>query len=180
VITLRHRKSGPALIALLGAALACFLAGPSVASASNVDCWGGVGPTASNQTELTYAFTCSDEIKGFSFVSSLEVGDFSTTADVFDPTTKQPVSGQSFNCEGPIPGDGFGCTGDANPNLITGTLGVDQPRCVKRRNQLRAWIVATDSTGSETGPFALAVPRCPKKVTRAGHHKVSHARHHKR
>lgn len=171
MITLRHRKSGLGLASTLAVGLGCLLVGPSVASASNVDCWGHVGPTANQQRELTYAFQCSDEIKSFSFVSSIEVGEFSTTADVFDPTTKEPISGQTFNCEGGIPSDGFGCTGDAQPNLISGTLGIDAPRCVKRRNQLRAWVTAVDWTGSATGPFALAVPRCPKvsKAKKAHH-----------
>jgi hypothetical protein len=177
VITLRHRKSGLGLASTLAVALGCLLIGPSAASASNVDCWGGVGPTAKQQQDLTYRFTCSDNIKSFSYVSSLEVGEFSTTADVLDPATKQPVDGQSFNCEGSIPSDGFGCSGvGQGPNIITGTLSIDSPRCVKRRNQLRAWIVAVDMNGSSTGPFPLAVPRCPKG-SKAKKAKKAHHRH---
>jgi hypothetical protein len=170
VITLRHRKSGPALAVLLGVVLAC-LVGASTASAGNgLSCWGRTVPTTANQQELTYVFRCSDEIKNFSLVSNLEVGEFSTTADVFDPTTMEPVNGQTFGCEGPIPGNGFGCTGNANMNLVTGTFGLDEARCVKRRNKLRVWIVATDATGASTGPFGLGVPpRCPKKASGTKH-----------
>lgn len=169
MITVRHRKSGLGLASTLVVVLGCLLIGPSAASASTgVDCWGGVAPTAKKQTELTYHVTCSDTIKSFSFVSSLEIGEFSTTADVFDPSTKLPVEGETFACEGPIPGDGFGCSGNANPpHMIIGTVALDQARCVKRRNKLRAWVVAVDTTGASTGPFGLSVPRCPKKVTKA-------------
>jgi hypothetical protein len=171
VITLRHRKSGPALISTLGVALACFLIGPAAASANNVDCWGAVAPTSTNQTELTYAFACSDAIKGFSIVSSLEVGEFSTEVTVLDPNTYNPISGESFGCEGPIPGDGFGCSGNAaTGNVVTGTMALDLPRCVKRRNKLRAWVVAIDQAGTASGPHGLVVPpRCAKAAATRKH-----------
>lgn len=171
MITLRHRKSGLA-VASAAAALGCLLVGPSVASANNVDCWGAVGPTAKQQRDLTYSFACSDSIKSFSIVSNLEVGEFSTTADVIDPATNTPVDGETFGCEGNIPSDGFGCSGNANPpHSVTGTLSLDEARCVKRRNQLNAWVVAVDTAGTATGPFRLVVPRCPKvaKAKRAHH-----------
>ncbi len=175
MITLRHRKSGLGLATTtVGVALGCLLLGPSAASASNgLDCWGHVGPTAKQQNDLTYAVTCSDTIKGFSFVSSLEVGGFSTTADVIDPATGTPANGEAFGCEGNIPSDGFGCSGLGNPpHTITGTLSVDQPRCVKGRNKLAAYVVAVDASGAITQPFRLAVPPCPKvpKSKKARHH----------
>jgi hypothetical protein len=143
--------------------LAC-LTGVSTASANSVECWGRAAPTSTAQTELTYAFQCSEPLKGFSIVSNLEVGEFSTTADVLDPTTREPISGQTFGCEGPIPGDGFGCSGTSqDPNVVTGTFGIDSPRCVKRRNKLRVWVVAIDLAGTASGPRGLSVPpRCAK------------------
>jgi hypothetical protein len=172
VITPRHRKSGPALVATLAVALGCLLAGASAASANTVDCWGAVAPTATAQTELTYAFQCSEPIKGFSIVSSLEVGEFSTTADVLDLQTMQPVSGETFTCEGDIPSDGFGCFGKAyDGRMITGTFGIDSPRCVKRRNKLRTWIVALDLNGNPSGPQGLVVPPRCAKAKAVKHHK---------
>jgi hypothetical protein len=164
VITPRHRKSGPAFIATLGVVLACVLVGPSVASANNVDCWGKTAPTGANQRELTYTFRCSEPLKGFSVISNLEIGEFATEVLVLDPTTREPVSGESFGCEGPIPGDGFGCTGKSfDPHVVAGTFGIDEARCVKRKNKLRVWVVAVDSEGKASAPQDLVVPRrCPK------------------
>lgn len=166
MITTRQ-KSG---LAVAAAAFACLLAGPSTASAAGVDCWGHLIPAAKHQRDLTYEITCADNVKAFSIVSNIEVGAFSTTADVLDPSTRQPVDGQSFNCEGPIPGDGFGCNGvGQGPNIFTGTFSIDGPRCVKRRNRLRAWVVAEDMNGSTAGPVSLAVPpRCSNATSKKG------------
>jgi hypothetical protein len=144
VITLRNRKSGPALAATVAVCLGCLLAGASSASASNVDCWGSVNPTAGVQSDLTYAFQCSEPIKGYSIISSLEVGEFGTDALVLDQAF-QPVSGEAFTCEGDIPARGFGCYGSASDGHgTTGTFSIDLPRCVKRRNKLQVSLVAID------------------------------------
>ena len=164
MITPRHRKSGPALLATLGVVLACFLIGPSAASANSIGCWGHVTPAPTNQRDLTYLFQCSEPVRGFSIISNLDVGEFGTEALVLDPTTQEPVSGQSFGCEGSIPGDGFGCKGSSqDPNVVNGTFAIDQARCVKRRNRLRAWVVVVDISGVASDPKRLVVPqRCPK------------------
>ena len=161
MITPRTRKPGTALAATLAVAAGCLLAGASTASASNVDCWGRVMPTGAVQTDLTYAFQCSEPIKGYGVVSSLEVGEFGTDALVLDQAF-QPVSGESFTCEGDIPANGFGCYGTAQDGHgITSTFSLDSPRCVKRRNKLVVSIVAIDLNGHPTGPQQLVVPpRC--------------------
>ena len=161
------RKSGLALALTLG----CLGAGASSASANTVECFGGASPNAS-RTDITYAFGCSEPIKGFGLISTLEVGDFSTTTDVLD-SAFQPVSGQTFSCEGNIPSSGFGCFGNAEGSkTITGTFGIDEPLCVKRRNQLAIWVVAIDSANVPSGPQRL--------VVRAGCAKPKAARHRKR
>jgi hypothetical protein len=171
VITLRHRTSGLAL-ALVSAGV---LLSPSAASANAVECEGFTAPVTPKASELDYRFVCSEEIKGFSIVSNIEVGEFSTTADVLDPTTNDPISGQAFNCEGPIPGDGFGCSGDAlAPNRIAGKFAIDGKRCVAGRNQLRAWVVAVDAAGTSSGPFALHNAKCPKPARPAKGRKRRH------
>ena len=174
MITLRHRKFGPALVSTLGVVLGCLLVGPSAASANTIACWGHVVPTTA-QTELAYTFQCSEPVRGFSIISSLEVGEFSTTADVVNPTTKEPVSGQTFGCEGPIPGDGFGCSGNSqDPNVITGTFGIDSPRCVKRRNQLRVWVVTIDIAGQASAPQGLSAPPRCRTAARQTHKQRKH------
>ena len=161
MITPRKRKSVPA--AVLGLVLLGLLVGTSTASANTVECQGFTAPTTPKSTTLAYRFTCSEEIKSYSIVSNLEVGDFSTTADVLDPATGDPVSGQTFSCEGPIPGDGFGCSGYAVwANQIVGNFGIDAARCIGGRNQLRSWVVAVDMNNISSGPFALRSSSCPK------------------
>jgi hypothetical protein len=163
VITLRHRKSGPALA--LGLVLAGLVAGTTAASANSVECEGFTAPKTPRASELDYRFTCNEEIKGFSIVSNLEVAEFGTTADVLDPATGDPVSGQTFSCEGPIPGDGFGCSGYAVwANQVAGQFAVDGVRCVRGRNQLRTWVVALDMNNTSSGPYPLRSTSCPKPV----------------
>jgi hypothetical protein len=174
VITLRHRKSGLGLASTLAVALGCLLLGPSAASASSVDCWGHVEQTtATKQRVLTYAFACSDTIKSFSLVSNIELSEFSTVADVFDPATQAPVEGETFSCEGFIPSDGFGCAGMSTGfHTVKGTVDLSASRCVKRRNQLRAWVVAVDGNGASTGPTQLTVPpRCAKSKAKKSSHR---------
>jgi hypothetical protein len=160
VITLR-RKSGPAVA--LGLVLAGLLFGPSAADANSVTCQGFTAPKTPKSSTLSYRFTCNEEIKGFSIVSNLEVGEFGTEVVVLDPATGEPVSGQSFGCEGLIPGDGFGCNGYAIwANQIAGEFGIDQRRCVGGRNQLRSWVVALDMNNTSSGPYPLRSSSCPK------------------
>ena len=161
------RKACLALVVALG----CLGAAASTASASTLDCWGAAAPISTVQTDLTYAFGCSEPIKGFSLVSTREVGVFSTTADVFDQTGA-PVSNETFTCEGDIPSEGFGCFGIGyDTHTITGTFSIDAPRCVKRRNKLSVWITPVDMDGHASGPHRLVVPpRCA--ATKAiKHHK---------
>lgn len=152
-----HRKSGLALAAVIG----CLLASASSASAVTIHCHGNAASLGSDPTELTYGFTCGEPMRGFSIVSNLEVGEFSTTADVYEPNFG-PADAQSFTCEGDIPSRGFGCFGFAwDHKLITGTLAIDVPRCVKGKNQLLLWLVAVDANNKPSGPFRLKVPyRC--------------------
>jgi hypothetical protein len=170
VITPWHRKSGPAVA--LGLVLVGLLVGPSAASANSVECEGFTAPTAPTSSTLDYRFTCNEEIKAFSVISNLEVGEFSTVADVFDPATGDPISGETFNCEGPIPGNGFGCSGYAIwAHQIAGQMGIDQPRCVAGRNKLRAWVVAVDMKDASSGPMPLRSSSCPRAAKPAKHRK---------
>jgi hypothetical protein len=160
VITLR-RKSG--LAVALGLVVAGLLAGASTASANSVICSGFTAPKTPKSSTLSYRFTCNEEIKSFSIVSNLEVGEFGTEVLVVDPNTGDPSPGQSFSCEGPIPGDGFGCSGYAIwANQITGDFDIDEPRCNGRRNQLYTWLVAVDMNNTASAAFPLRSTSCRK------------------
>jgi hypothetical protein len=160
VITLR-RKSGPA--AALGLVVAGLLAGASAASANSVNCEGITIPKTPKSSTVNYRFACSEEIKSFSIVSNIEVGEFSTEVLVLDPNTGDPASGQSFSCEGQIPGQGFGCSGYAVwANHVTGDFSLDGRRCIKGRNQFRSWVVVVDMNNTASGPYPMQSTSCPK------------------
>ena len=173
MITQLHRHPGAPRKPVLGAALAlvltCLLLGPPAASANSVRCKGTTTPAEGTAGELDYKFKCSEEIKGFSLVSNMTVAEFGTTADVLDRVTGDPVSGQTFNCEGPIPGSGFGCSGGAlNPNWIAGKFAIEGKRCVRGWNQQRTWVVAIDAAGIASGPMPLRPSKCARGARR-GH-----------
>lgn len=161
----RPRTSALALVFAL--ILASLLFAAATASANSVRCKGTFVP-AGAAGDLTYDFLCSEDIKGYSVVSNLSVAEFSTTADVLDPTSGDPVSGQTFSCEGLIPSNGFGCSGSAiNPNRVHGTLATDARRCVRGYNQMRVWVVAVDATGVASGPQPLRAPKCAKAARKS-------------
>jgi hypothetical protein len=178
VITLPHRNLVPALAVAFSLALGCLLVGATAASANTVTCAGGVKPstTAKDKSILDYSFSCSEDLKAYSIVSSMSLGEFSTETVVTD-ATGGPVSGQAFRCEGDIPSDGFGCSGTATGgNVVTGHMATESNRCVNGKSTLRIWVVAVDANSAASGPMSLAVDsKCPKpKKKKAGHKKHGH------
>jgi hypothetical protein len=182
VITLRHRNLAPARVGRMALAgllvMAALLVGAQVAAANSVECGGGVKPDVTGQNALDYKFTCTEDIKGYSVISSLSIAEFSTEVVVLD--ANGPAAGQQFRCEGPIPGDGFGCSGTAaTGNFVTGKTATEANRCVNGKNTLRMWIVAVDTNNTASGPFPLVVKKCPKlkKVKHKAGQKATHHKH---
>ena len=117
-VRLRGRVLLAAAVALGCSALA-IVAGPARAATpapSAVTCSGhadrGNDPTLPDRIDV--AFGCSGDIRSFTVLSSAPIGGFEVSAEVFDHTTQAIVEADSFFCEGPIPGDGFNCTGAAH------------------------------------------------------------------
>jgi hypothetical protein len=183
VITLRHRNLAPARVGRMAMAgllvMAALLVGAQVAAANSVECAGAVKPDgAGKNNALAYNLSCSEDIKGFSIVSNMSVAEFSTEVVVVDGTGA-PAQGQQFRCEGPIPGDGFGCTGTASAgNLITGKTATEANRCVNGKNTLRMWATVVDSANAPSGPFPLDVSqKCPKVKKKKATHKPGGKKH---
>jgi len=146
---------------------------------------------------LDAEFVCNKDIKAFSIISTTGVDFFHSEAIVTDKATGDPSgAGEGFDCEGPIPGWGFGCRGNGkityeDATTTTGALALDpidvefglfnNPCSRKaRKRPLRVWVTVAytrvksndQSQFLQTSePFRLKRPACPPLPAR-------HARHH--
>lgn len=194
-VRLRGRVLLAATVALGCCALA-IVAGSARAATpapSAVTCSGhadrGNDPTLPDRIDV--AFGCSGDIKSFTLISSAPIGGFEVSAEVYDHATQAIVEADSFFCEGPIPGDGFNCTGAAHAGKDVKTaFETFDPVCSETEvtPPLKLQIVISDANGATAGPFRLRGPlACPKPdvATPAGrrggkkhrHHRRAHRRH---
>jgi hypothetical protein len=113
--------------------------------------------------DVNYKFTCSEAITAFGIVTNRELESFEPETLVTDQTTKLPANGESFGCEGPIPGFGFTCIGKAgNPRAVTGAFHTSAATCSKKAGKLRSVMYVTDSDKRLAGVWPLTSPKCPK------------------
>ena len=193
--TTGSRRSRLGLVALLAAigSVAAIAAFPSGASASLVTCHGKtVRPPADEQVvdnQLNYEFTCNDKIVAYSIIVNRSVNYFDPEVEVFygRPSKDQISPTESFGCEGPIPGNGFGCKGsagtpdDLGARWIEGGLGTDQKACARhaKGNGFKTWLVVTTQETNpvtqapfliSSEPFRLYGPGCSKAGGARAHH----------
>lgn len=164
-----------------GLCLAAFAA-PGSASAATVKCSGDVTPaTKTTHKSFNYSVTCKDsggveemptKVDAYSIISTKKVGLFSTEVLVTD-TAGEVIEGESFGCEGPFPGFGFGCNGRMSlGNFAAGQFELTDNPCTKkgRKRPFTAWVtVASDkinpntsaTTKTSSEPFRLKTPKCP-------------------
>ena len=138
--------------------------------------------TPDDPNQLSYKFTCNWGISAYTLIVTRKsnddatIDDFASSVSVFDPTGN-PLSTQSFNCAGTIPGDGVNCNAGAGgymaaPNWAEGTFDTIDPYCpnipkgapANARPEPGAVVqlVVTDTTGAEDGPFRLRLlGKCP-------------------
>jgi hypothetical protein len=189
-VRLRGRVLLAAAIALSACAFA-LVAGSARAATpapSAVTCSGhadrGNDPTAPDRVDV--AFGCSGDIKSFTLISSAPIGGFEVSAEVFDHVTQAIVETDSFFCEGPIPGDGFNCTGGAHAGKDVKTaFETFDPICSETEvtAPLKLQVVISDANGATAGPFRLRGPEpCakPKPARPAGQRKHRKHRRHRR
>lgn len=119
---------------------------------------------------LTYKLSCNQEIASYTIVSTRLVDSFAPDVAVLG-SSGEASNDESFKCEGPIPGDGFRCTGKAKGgSVVSGELSTVDPPCAKKRagaGKLRLWLVAADKDGRSTEPLRLRGPKCPKKASKS-------------
>ncbi len=171
---------------------AALLAIPGGASASiQPTCRGKLGlnkNTEAGPFGVTYSFKCDTNAQAFALVSTKRMDYFTPELTVLEPSG-DPSSSDKFNCEGPFPGDGFGCPGAYTAgNTVKGIFATVQAPC---NPKVRAWVTITyqnfDSHDapftSQSHPFALKVPAgCskPSKSHRAHRRHRAHHRAHRR
>jgi hypothetical protein len=200
------RRRGVVGLALIGGLLTAALGISSTASAepdaSAVLCGGKItfNKPGHPSSLLDANFHCNKDIKGFSIVSNTGVDFFHSEAIVFDKASGDPSSkGEGFDCEGPIPGWGFGCRGNGkityeDTTTTTGALALDpvlaefgifRNPCGRkaRKKPLRVWVTVsydrlkpTDSSlfPANSEPFRLKRPTCPPLPKRLHRHLKRH------
>ncbi|MDQ1541334.1 MAG: hypothetical protein QOH29_2060 [Actinomycetota bacterium] len=126
-------RRGRSVFIIAALAITCgavFLGSAGTASAGNlITCGGKVAATGKNaNTDAKYFVVCSEDIRGFSVISTAKFDFFGSETDV-TPTLSQSAT---LQCEGSVPGYGFGC-GVVNRNTPAncGTT-PSQPKCASR------------------------------------------------
>jgi hypothetical protein len=191
----RARYLGALSVAAVGVA---FFAVPGGASASSVNCSGNLrlnNHGAGGPYGINYTLKCSEDIQAYSIVSTKKLDYFTPDPLVLQPNGN-PSATDHFNCEGPIPGPGFGCPGAMTAgNHVKASFATVPRPCYPA---VRAWATVTtqqlDSHGvpfeTSSQPFRLQGPDgcksqpSPASLRRArAHHRHHHHRghhHHRR
>ena len=148
-------------------ATSCYLllATGSASATNTIRCKGSTAlATKSLRThEVNYQFNCSEAIAGFGIATNRELEGFSPETLVIDQSTKLPANGESFGCEGPIPGFGFACVGKAdNPRVVEGSFTTTAAACSRKGARLHPLLYVTDSDKRLAGVWELKSPKCPK------------------
>jgi hypothetical protein len=163
------------------AVLACaaLVFAPGSASATNtIECLGKTAKTDDPAT-LDYTFRCSEDITGYSIVTNRLLAGFEPEVLVTAGTSADPAQGESFGCEGAIPGFGESCIGKASAwNWGHSQIHTDAPVCSKKQGPLLLRLVVTDSDKRISQPFPLRSPKCPKPKSSSKKHKRHAAKHH--
>jgi hypothetical protein len=96
------------VVALAATCGAVFLGSAGTANAGNlITCGGKIVPSNPKKvgTDVHYSLSCSEDIRGYSVISTKTFDFFGTETDV-TPTVSQSAT---LQCEGTVPGNGFGC-----------------------------------------------------------------------
>jgi hypothetical protein len=144
------------LLALAAGCLGALIL-PGGASASTVQCGGNIRPTegeaGTDSFQMEYRFRCNENVRAYSLVSSKTMDFFSTEVLVIDNAGN--ATPEQFGCEGPFPGNGFGCRGQASfGNRIVGEFSTMRNPCGstgRKADRLKVWITVTTTQTTATG-----------------------------
>lgn len=165
-----HALPSLRLVCAASAAVAVALLVPSAASASPlITCSGGVKLDGDRPrtADMDYQFRCDEPITGFAIATNRLVAGFEPEVLVTTGPNGDPVEGESFGCEGSIPGYGFACSGEASARkLVQGEFATSGAGCSRRAAKLLPMLIVSDSDGRVSEPFPLKSPKCPKQKRR--------------
>lgn len=109
--------------------------------------------------DAKYAFRCNADIRSFSMVTNKKFDFFGTELVVFQGTEASNQSA-TLQCEGPVPGSGFGC-GVVNRNTPSNCGASGQPPCTQR---VSAGNTVTADLGFPRSPCSYKPGEPPLKV----------------
>jgi hypothetical protein len=196
--TAGRRRRGMLAAGVLATACGVVVLGSAgTASAGNLIACGGNVTAKSKKhpgTEATYNFGCTDDIRGFTIMSSKQLSFFGSETTV---TGGDPAHNQSaiFQCEGVVPSFGFGCGtvnrnnggAAASPkpadcqgstcnnrvsagNVVSGDIGFSVNPCKKghgKKPKPKLWLIVTDEplVTNVSPPPSGSPPGTPDTVT---------------
>jgi hypothetical protein len=143
---------------------------------NNLDCRGhieaGDPAPGDDDQQVKYVFACSGPILGYQIQPQIGDTGFSSDASVFD-LQGNPVTSDSFSCDGDFPGWGINCVGVYSGNYakIVSQFSIATPLCDEPRvDPLLTVVYATANaqrvvTQAISGPYDLGRPHgCPKSA----------------
>jgi hypothetical protein len=157
----RGKRGIAVLVSAACVAGGVFLGSAAPASAAFVQCGGTVQPKEAGKpsVDAKYAFRCNADIRSFALVTNKRFDFFGTELVVYEGPN---VSSQSatLQCEGPIPGSGFGC-GVVNRNAVTGCGTPTTAPCTQR---ISAQNTVTADLGLQKSPCSYKPTEAPLKI----------------
>lgn len=171
---------------LLAATLALAVWAPTAgadANPNNLDCRGhieaGKPAPGDDDVQVKYVFGCGGPISGYQIQPQLGDTGFDTAASVFD-AADNPITTDSFTCQGDFPGWGINCTGKYSGayGRVIGQFAIAGKLCDEPRVDplLTVFSATVDAKGVVTpaisGPYDLGRPQgCPPGRL-AGHTRI--------
>jgi hypothetical protein len=131
------------------AVLGTMLFGAGTASAAGYNCGGTVQPKEKGNPGIDgkFAVQCTADIRGFSIITNKKFDFFGSELIVFEGG-KESSQSSLFQCEGVVPGSGFGC-GTVNRNTPSGC---GAPNAVQCANKITAGNVTIGQLGFPKSP----------------------------
>jgi hypothetical protein len=141
---------------------------------NNYQCAGhvlaGAPEEGTSETQVQYAIACSGPISGYAIQTGQVQSTGFDSAPLVSNQKNEPVTTDSFSCNGELPGFGFNCVGNATAGFetITGQFTIASKLCAEPRIDPRLTVTYAYLnekkviTQAISGPFDLGRPHgCP-------------------
>lgn len=171
------------LAAILGSLLAVLLLAASSQAddnPNNYQCFGhivaGKAEAGNADQQVQYTIACNGPITGYQLQSQVPLSGFAS-APLVTNVAGQPVTTDSFSCNGEFPGYAVNCVGSTTAGFetITGQFSIGSTLCAEPR--VDPLLTVTDAylnekkviTQAISGPFDLGRPHgCPDSASGGG------------